>query len=137
MTTNKNLFNDWGAKLLAWTTLEAGETGNKNLTTFCNATNLKSLFGEERLQMVLSTPEIMALAVTENKKIVVLHSMKNLGGTLICPKNKVVALLGISHDAKAVELIVESAFKSYKLKLEFKEATICQESQHHVLPFQG
>ena len=43
MSPNKNHFNDWGAKLLAWMTPEAGEAGNKNLTTFCRATGSTSL----------------------------------------------------------------------------------------------
>ena len=68
------------------------------------------------MQIVISIPEIMTLAVTEKKKIVVLHSIKNLGGTLTHPPNKVLALLGTSHDTKAVELIVKSALKDYKTK---------------------
>jgi hypothetical protein len=71
---------------------------------------------EDRLKLITSTPEVLALAVTENNKIVVLHSIKNMGGTLICPNNKVVALLGTSHDAKPVELDLDSALMSYKSK---------------------
>jgi hypothetical protein len=68
------------------------------------------------LKAITSTPEIIALAVTEASKIVVLHSIKKLGGSLTRPQDKVVALSGISHDAKAVELIVESALKEFKSK---------------------
>jgi hypothetical protein len=43
MSTNRNQFNDWGTKLVAWTTSEAREAGNRNLTGFCRATNSTSL----------------------------------------------------------------------------------------------
>jgi hypothetical protein len=68
------------------------------------------------LKAITSTPEIIALAVTEESKIVVLHSIKNFGGSLIRPQDKVLALQGVSHDAKVVELIVDSALKDFKSK---------------------
>jgi hypothetical protein len=115
MSTTTKQFNDWADKLLAWTTSEAGELGNKNLSAFCNATN-PALSAEDRLKLIASTPDILALAVTENKKVVVLHSIKNMGGTLIRPNNKVVALLGTSHDVKPVVLNLDSALKTYKAR---------------------
>ena len=68
--------------------------GNRNFTAFCKATNSTSLTQDNQLQIVFSTPEIMAFAVNKEKKSVVLHSIKNLGRTLTCLQNKVLALLG-------------------------------------------
>jgi hypothetical protein len=79
MSTNKNHLNDWGAKLLAWTTSEEGKNGNKNISAFCKATD-SAMPSSDRLKAITSTQEIMALAVTEDNKIVVLHSIKNMGG---------------------------------------------------------
>jgi hypothetical protein len=78
MSTNTNHFNDWGAKLLAWTTSEEGETGNKNISAFCKATDSSTALSD-RLKAITSTQEIMALAVTDERKIVVLHSIKDMG----------------------------------------------------------
>ena len=116
MSTTTTQYNDWGAKLLEWTSSEAGEIGNKNLSAFCNATDSTSLSQEDRLKAITSTPEVLALAVVDEKKVIILHSIRNLGGTLIRPHDKVIALLGTSHDAKAVELVVGSALKDYKSK---------------------
>jgi hypothetical protein len=125
-TTNQ--YNDWAAKIIEWTESEEGEKGNQNLTAFCNATNPESLERDDRLKAITSTPGIIALAATEEKKIVVLHSIKNLGGSLIRRQDKVLALQGVSHDAPAVELIVESALKNYKSKApkfdDLKEKTV-------------
>ena len=88
MSTTNTQFNDWGAKLLSWTSSEAGEEENKNLSAFCNATDSGSFSQEERLKAITSTPEVLALAVTENKKVVVLHSIKNMGGHWSIPKTR-------------------------------------------------
>jgi hypothetical protein len=111
-------YNDWGAKIIAWTESEEGERGNKKITAFCNATDPDALNQADRVKAITSTPEVIALAVTEESKIVVLHSIKNFGGSLTRSQaqDKILALSGVSHDAKAVELIVESALKDYKSK---------------------
>jgi hypothetical protein len=68
------------------------------------------------VKAITSTPEAIALAVTEESKIVVLHSIKNFGGSLTRSQDKILALSVVSHDAKAVELIVEFALKEFKSK---------------------
>ena len=111
-----NLHNNWGLKIIDWTESDEGEEGNKNLTAFCNATDPDALSRADRIKAVTSTPAIIALAVTEERKIIVLHSIKNFGGSLTRPQDKILALAGVSHDATVVELVVDSAFKEIKSK---------------------
>jgi hypothetical protein len=106
-TTNVNTtttFNTWRDKLIDWTSSEAGVAGDKNLMAFAKATNSHVSTEQERIAAVSSTPDAIALAVSENKKIVIIHGIKNLGGTLVRPENKIVALSGLSHDARIVFL---------------------------------
>ncbi len=50
------------------------------------------------------------ILVADNKKhVVLLHNLKNLGGTTINPMNKVAALFGMGHDAQVVILDVDAA----------------------------
>ena len=111
-----NLHNNWGLKIIDWTESDEGEEGNKNLTAFCNATDPDALSRADRVKAVTSTPAIIALAVTEERKIIVLHCIKNFGGSLTRPQDKILALAGVSHDAMVVELVVDSAFKEIKSK---------------------
>jgi hypothetical protein len=97
-------FNTWRDKLIDWTSSEAGSGGDKNLMAFAKATNSNISTEQERIAAVSSTPDAIALAVNENRKIVIIHGVKNLGGTLVRPDNKVVALSGLSHEAKIVLL---------------------------------
>jgi hypothetical protein len=50
------------------------------------------------------------ILVADNKKqVVILHSIKNLGGTTINPTNKVVALIAVGPEAQFVALDVDAA----------------------------
>jgi len=53
------------------------------------------------------------ILVADNKKqVVLLHNIKNLGGTTLNPTNKVAALIGMGPDAQAVALDVDVAITS-------------------------
>ena len=50
----------------------------------------------------LNEPNGFLLAANNKKEIVLLHNPKNFGGTLLCPTNKIVCLLGIGHNATPI-----------------------------------
>ena len=81
--------------------------GNNNVANFTytmahNAavdTKMKYLSKEHNLNLV-----------ADNKKqVVILHSLKNYGGTILQPVNKVAALLGLGPDAHVVALDTTTA----------------------------
>ena len=120
------LFNNWREKILDWTKSDAGGAGNKNLRAFDLATDPSAGSQKTRLQAILSVPDALILGVGDGNKIILIHNAKNLGGTLLRPDDKVVALVGVSHEAKGVELDLSSALASYEVKAaKFAQMTSC------------
>ena len=120
------LFNDWNEKISEWTTSEAGEKANKNLKSFAYAADSAVNTINERVAKLTSFPEGLVLAANDSGNIVLLHSISNLGGTMMKPDNKIVALSGLSHDAEAVIIDFDSAFKDYQVKApKFEQIKEC------------
>ena len=62
--------------------------------------------------MYLNKDNILILVADNKKQVILLHNIKNLGGTTINPTNKVAALIGMGPDAQVVTLDVDVAIAS-------------------------
>jgi hypothetical protein len=69
------------------------QPGTKNTSVFTKAWSPeKSL--DQRFQMLTADPDLVLFATESNKKLLVLHSFKNAGGTLLHPEKKLMCLSG-------------------------------------------
>jgi hypothetical protein len=93
-------FPDWKSFFAARTD---NKTGNKNTSVFTEAW-LPDKNDEERFQTLTSDPNMVIFAAGKNKKLLTFHSFKNTGGTLLCPDNKLMCLLGTGASATAIEV---------------------------------
>ena len=79
----------------------ANNDGNKNMEAFTNA-----LSGDKTVEDQIKIASYDAgggvLGADAEKKIVILHSLKNLGGLLLRPANKIVALVGMDENPMGV-----------------------------------
>jgi hypothetical protein len=94
------LFPDWKSFFAARTD---NETGNKNTSVFTEAWSSKTN-DEQRFQILTSDPNMVIFAAGKNKKLLTFHSFKNAGGTLLCPENKLMCLLGTGASAIVIEI---------------------------------
>ncbi len=67
--------------------------GNKNTSVFTKAWLPKKSF-EQQFQTLTANPNMVLFATNSSKKLLVLHSFKNAGGTLIRPETKSMCLSG-------------------------------------------
>jgi hypothetical protein len=77
--------------------------GNKNTSVFAEAWSAEKSF-EQRFQTLTSDPNMVLFATNSSKKLLVLHSFKNVGGTLIHPETKLMCLSGTGALATAFEV---------------------------------
>ena len=91
-------FADWRAWFLAITTSEEGEEGNSHPKRFVEATS-ETLTPKERLQSITEDTDRGFLFVDNNHKVRWMHNLINFGGEQMRKENKVIALLGMSHEA--------------------------------------
>ena len=103
-------FENWRAKLINWSKSIEADHGNKNPLHFAKATDPLVSSLETRIAQLTASPEALVLGVGDDGKIIPLHSFTNAEGTIVNPSNKIIALSGISHDAKAVIVDVATAF---------------------------
>ena len=96
MTNFKNYFAN----------LESNEEGNKIMASFTNA-----LSGDTKEDTKTATcdADVMALGADAEEKVVLIHSMRNLGGLLRRPENKIAALVGMGSNPTGV-LITNNSF---------------------------
>ena len=95
-------YSSWKECLLAKTVSIEGTTGNDNMGAFPAATN-KTTTPSAALLANLTEDGSVLLTVLENgeeKKLSIIHQVKNFGGTRTRNSNKVVALKGLAADAK-------------------------------------
>jgi hypothetical protein len=84
----------------------SNKAGNKDTQVF-NAAWARNLPNATKLATITNDASIAVLAVDANNKIIIMHSFKNLGGTLTNPVNKYASLTGSGRNAVAV--IVDTA----------------------------
>ena len=133
MTNNQ--FNTWKDKMITWAESPAGREGDKNIDCFINATDSQSSTVEDRIVKVTSAEESLILIANDQKKITFLHSIKNLGGKLFRPDDKVVALSGLTHEAKAVILNSDTAFDALEIKAaKYQDILTCEKENVPNLP---
>ena len=91
-------FAGWRAWFLATTKSEEGEEGNRHPERFVDATS-EMLTPKERLQSITEDTDSVFLFLDNNHKVRLMHNLINFGGKQMRKENKVVALLGMSHEA--------------------------------------
>ncbi len=87
------LSQNWHAFLTSCPTTKAG---NKNSTAFTTAWSTLTA-NKVKLVTISNDDTLVVIAVNANNKVVVLHSFKNLGGTLLYPTNKFACLVGLGR----------------------------------------
>ena len=82
-----------------FTKLESNDEGNENIASFVNA-----LSGESKDDAKTATYDAdgVALGADVEEKIVVINSMRNLGGSLCRLENKIAALVGMGSNPTGV-----------------------------------
>ncbi len=60
----------------------------------------------------LSEDHNLILIVDNKKQVVILHNLKNYGGTTLQPTNKLAALFGIGPDAQVIDLDVNATIST-------------------------
>ncbi len=81
--------------------------GNRNARKFTKATTQDATVDTK--MKYLNKDNNLILVADNKKQVVLLHNLKNLGGTTINPTNKVAALFGMGSDAQVVNLDVNAA----------------------------
>jgi hypothetical protein len=76
---------------------------NKNTSVFTEAWSPEKS-QDQRFQTVTADPDMVLFATDSNKKLLVLHSFKNTGGTLLCPEKKLMCLSGTGSLATVFEV---------------------------------
>ena len=77
--------------------------GNKDTSIFTEAWSPEKSI-DQRFQTLTTDPDLILFATDSNKKVLVLHSFKNAGGTLLRPENKTMCLLGTGSLATTLEV---------------------------------
>ena len=78
------------------------DNGNRNTKAFTDALDEEDK--ERRIRNFTEEINAVFFATDAEGKIQILHSPKNFGGTRLCPKHKVAALVGLSTRATTVQL---------------------------------
>ena len=90
-----------------WKTFIATRTdnadANKNTSVFTEAWSPEKS-RDQRFQTLTADPDMVLFAADSNKKLLVLHSFKNAGGTLLRPEKKLMCLSGSGSLATVFEV---------------------------------
>mmetsp|Transcript_12865 Transcript_12865/g.27933 ORF Transcript_12865/g.27933 Transcript_12865/m.27933 type:complete len:153 (-) Transcript_12865:66-524(-) len=95
-----NLSNAWNQYFLS---LPGNEQGNRNMESFSLSMSSNQSMGA-RLKSLTEEVDSVIFIVDENKKVSVIHSLKNHGGTRTRPTNKNSCLIGLGPQAACVVL---------------------------------
>jgi hypothetical protein len=109
------LFPNWKAFL---TSHPKNKAGNKNSAVFTTAWSVLTT-NNAKLATISNDDTLAVVAFDRDNKVVVMHSFKNLGGTLLHPTNKFACLIGSGRVASVV--IVDEA--SLLLSLDITSPT--------------
>jgi len=92
---------------MSWKTFIAARldntAGNKNTSVFTEAWSPKQS-QDQHFQTLTTDPDMVFFAADSNKKLLVLHSFKNAGGTLFRPEKKLMRLSGTGEIATVFEV---------------------------------
>lgn len=95
----------------SWTqhfaSLPSNEQGNQNISSFADATS-SNLPRGDCLRNITEEQDYVILTADGERKIQILHSLKNTGGTRLRPESKVIALVGTGNVAVPVVVKMES-----------------------------
>ena len=91
----------WKDVLLANTTSTRGVAGNRDLASYESAADGKGT-ARNVVRNITEDEEGVLLAGDEEKKIIFIHCIKNLGGVRSRPENKVIGNIGLSNKASTV-----------------------------------
>jgi hypothetical protein len=94
-----NLFPSWK---LFFAARESNNAGNKNPAAYLTAWSDIDTTPEAKLHLLENDPTTAILAGDINNGIMILHSFKNLGGTILSPSDKYVCLMGSARMAPIV-----------------------------------
>jgi hypothetical protein len=97
------LFPNWQAFL---TSRPTNEAGNKNSAIFTTAWSVLTT-NDAKLTTISNDNTLAVVAIDRDNKVVIMHSFKNLGGTLLHPTNKFACLIGSGHVTSVI--IVDKA----------------------------
>jgi len=81
--------------------------GNQDSSVFSSAWSQQTT-PNEKVAFISNNNNIILLAANANKTLAILHSFKNIGGTLLRPLDKFVCFLGTSVNATAVAINMAS-----------------------------
>ena len=95
-----NLTNGWKQFYLS---LPGNEQGNKNMGSFSLSMS-SSQSADARMNSLTEDVDTVIFIADENKKVAVIHSPKNHGGTRTRPTNKISCLVGLGPQAACVVL---------------------------------
>ena len=86
--------------------LESNGKGNENMASFTNTLSRET---EDNTKTATYDADGVALGTDAEEEVVLIHSMKNLGGSLRRPENKSAALVGMGSNPTGV-LITDDSF---------------------------
>ena len=120
-----------------FTNLPSNEAGNKNMSAFSSST-ASSLPRSERLRNVTATMDYVIATADGENNIQLIHSMLNVGGTMIRPVHKILGLIGTGSNPVAI--IVQHEFLTNECEIstplidEIKECSTAAEIKALVAP---
>jgi hypothetical protein len=74
--------------------------GNRNVSKYTEAMTYNAAM--DMKMKYLNEDHNLILVANHKKQVIILHNLKNYGGTILQPNNKVAALLGLGPDAHVV-----------------------------------
>jgi hypothetical protein len=88
----------------------SNEDGKKNMAAFSSILELEAgSSNNEKLPSLVIEIGTVILAANTNNKIMILHSPKNFGGTILRPDNKAICMLGLSIHATYILVDLRTA----------------------------
>ena len=117
-----NTFKDLFIKIA-----DTAATNNSNSSAFADATDPSISDENSRLNALLRAKDNIIL-VARGLEVMILHSIENLGGSLIRPENKVVGLQGLGSQATPVFIDAKNLTKALSLSVPRDDNfTVCSD----------
>ena len=116
-----------------WKTLIAAHidntAGNKNTSVFTKAWSPEQS-QDQHFQTLTTDPDMVLFAADSNKKLLVLHSFKNAGGTLFRPEKKLMCLSGTGEIATVFEVVAANSSDPFHLITVVNAAATAFDEEH-------
>ena len=91
-----------------------GDAGNQNMEAFLSALEA-SVLTKAKLAAITGNQDVIILASDVDNNVRLAHSLKNLGGNVLWPTDKVVALFGLGPKASVFELYANALAANVKV----------------------